>query len=75
MRSDGEQQMAKDVSAILQSLLEKVKKRGYSEDEILRVAAQGDTLLDKFADVMAEAARKPRDVFPVTVNYDLSVDE
>ena len=66
MHSEGEQQMAKDVSVILQSLLARVKKRGYSDDEILRVAAQGDTLLDKFADVMAEAARKPRDVFPVT---------
>jgi hypothetical protein len=68
--------MATDVSAILRSLLDKVKKRGYSEDEILRVAAaQGDGLLEKFADVMAEAARKPRDLFPVTVNYDLSVQE
>ena len=67
--------MATDVSSILQSLLEKVKKRGYSEDEILRVAAaQGDGLLEKFADVMAEAARKPHDLFPVTVNYDLSVE-
>jgi hypothetical protein len=75
MQSDGEQQMAKDVSGIFQSLLDRVKKRGYSDDEILRVAAQGDTLLDKFADVMAEAARKPRDVFPVKVNYDLSVEE
>jgi hypothetical protein len=71
-----EKEMARDVSVILQSLLEKVKKRGYSEDEILRVAAaQGDRLLDKFADVMAEAARKPREVFPVVVNYDLSVEE
>ena len=69
-------EMAKDVSLILQSLIEKVRKRGYSDEEILRVAtAQGDTLLDKFADVMAEAARKPRDTFPVTVNYDLSVAE
>jgi hypothetical protein len=68
--------MAKDMYLILQSLLEKVRKRGYSDDEILRVAtAQGDSLLDKFADVMAEAARKPRDTFPVTVNYDLSVEE
>jgi hypothetical protein len=75
MQREGEQQMTKDVSAILQSLLDRVKKRGYSEDEILRVAAQGDALLDKFADVMAEAARKPRDVFPVKVNYDLSVEE
>jgi hypothetical protein len=69
-------EMAKDMYAILQSLLERVKKRGYSDDDILRVAtAQGDSLLDKFADVMAEAARKPRDVFPVAVNYDLSVEE
>ena len=68
--------MAKDISAILQSLLEKVKKRGYSEDEILRVAAaQGDQLLDKFADAIAQAARKPRETFPLTVNYDLPVEE
>jgi len=68
--------MAKDTYLILQSLLEKVRKRGYSDDEILRVAtAQGDSLLDKFADVMADAARKPRDIFPVTVNYDLSLKE
>jgi len=68
--------MAKDVSLILQSLIEKVRKRGYSDDEILRVAdTQGDKLLDKFADIMADAARKPRDTFPVTVNYDLSPEE
>jgi len=68
--------MAKDTYLILQSLLDKVRKRGYSDDEILRVAnTQGDALLDKFADVMAEAARKPHDTFPVTVNYDLSVEE
>ena len=68
--------MVKDVSAILQTLLDKVKKRGYSDDEILRVAAaQGDDLLDKFADVIAQAARKPREALPVSVNYDLSVEE
>lgn len=68
--------MAKDTYLILQSLLEKVRKRGYSDDEILWVANdQGDSLLDKFADVMAEAARKPHDTFPVTVNYDLSLEE
>jgi hypothetical protein len=71
-----ETEMAKDMYAILQSLLERVKKRGYSDDDILRVAnAQGDSLLDKFADVMVEAASKRRDIFPVTVNYDLSVEE
>jgi len=68
--------MANDLYLVLQSLFERVKKRGYSDDEILRVAtAQGDSLLDKFADVMAAAARKPHDAFPVTVNYDLSVQE
>jgi len=68
--------MAKDMYVILQSLLERVKKRGYSDDDILRVAnAQGDSLLDKFADVMVEAASKRRDTFPVAVNYDLSVEE
>jgi len=68
--------MAKDMYVILQSLLERVKKRGYSDDDILRVAnAQGDSLLDKFADVMVEAASKRRDTFPVAVNYDLSVED
>ncbi len=71
-----ETEMAKDMYVILQSLLERVKKRGYSDDDILRVAnAQGDSLLDKFADVMVEAASKRRDTFPVAVNYDLSVEE
>jgi hypothetical protein len=65
-----------DLSTILQSLLEKVKKRGYSDEEILRVAsAQGDQLLDKFADVIAQSARKPREAYPVAVNYDLPVEE
>jgi len=68
--------VAKDVTAIFQSLLEKVKKRGYSEDEILRVAAsEGDGLLEKFADVLVAAAQKPRESFPTVVNYDLSVEE
>jgi hypothetical protein len=68
--------MAKDMYVILQSLLERVKKRGYSDDDILRVAnAQGDSLLDKFADVMVEAASKRRDTFPVAVNYALSVED
>jgi len=68
--------MSADISVILQSLLDKVRKRGYSEDEILKVAAaQGDRLLEKFADVMADAARKPRDLYPVLVNYELPVKD
>jgi len=68
--------MVTDMHVLLQSLLERVKKRGCSDDDILRVAtAQGDNLLDKFADVMAEAASRRRDIFPVAVNYDLPVEE
>jgi hypothetical protein len=68
--------MAKGVSTIWQSLLDKLKKRGHSEDDILRVVdAQGDKLLEKFADVLSEATRNPREVFPLSVNYDLPVQE
>jgi hypothetical protein len=71
-----ENSMSADISVILQSLLDKVRKRGFSEDEILKVAAaQGDGLLEKFADVMADAARKPRDLYPVLVNYELPVKD
>jgi len=68
--------MPNDIATIFQSLLDKVRKRGYSDDEIMRVAStQGDQLLDKFANVIADAARKPHESFPVHVNYDLSVAE
>jgi len=68
--------MKTDMDVLLQSLLGRVKEHGCSDNDILRVAtAQGDNLLDKFADVMAAAASKQRDIFPVAVNYDLSVDD
>jgi hypothetical protein len=68
--------MKTEMHVLLQSLLERAKKRGCSDDDILRVAtAQGDSLLDKFADVMVKAASKQRDIFPVGVNYDLSVED
>jgi hypothetical protein len=68
--------MKTDMHVLLQSLLERAKKRGCSDDDILRIAiAQGDNLLDKFADVMADAASRRRDIFPVAVNYDLPVEE
>ena len=68
--------MVTDMHVLLQSLLERAKQRGCSDDDILRVAtSQGDNLLDKFADVMAEAASRRRDIFPVAVNYDLPVEE
>jgi len=68
--------MVTDMHVLLQSLLERVKERGCTDDDILRIAtAQGDNLLDKFADVVAEAASRRRDIFPVAVNYDLPVEE
>ena len=66
--------MARDVSGILQGLMDKLKKRGHSEDDILRVVDEkGDGLLDKIADEITESARKPSDGFPLSVNYDLLV--
>ena len=68
--------MAKDLSTIVESLLGKLKNLGQSEDDIVRaVDAQGDGLLDKCAQVLAEAASKPREAFPLLVNYDLSVED
>jgi len=68
--------MVTDMHVLLQSLLERAKQRGCSDDDILRVAtSQGDNLLDRFADVVVEAASRRRDIFPVAVNYDLPVEE
>lgn len=65
--------MANDVSTIWQSLLGKIKNRGHSEQDILRVVdQQGDGLLEKVADVLTEATHTPpREVYPIQVNYDL----
>ena len=68
--------MATDVSAVLQSVIDRAKVRGISEDDISRVVAgQGDRLLEKFVDVMSNTARNPRESFPTAVNYDLSVED
>ena len=68
--------MTRDVSAILQSVVDRLKKRGQSEDDILRVVnEQGDGLLDKIADAITENTRKPSDGFPLSVNYDLSLKQ
>jgi hypothetical protein len=68
--------MAKDISTVLQSLIDKLKQRGQSENDIIRIVdVQGDALLDKCADLMTEAARQPREVFQLSVNYDLSIED
>ncbi len=68
--------MPKDMSAILQSLIDKLKKHGKSEDDIVRVVdARGDVLISKIADVIADKAHKPGEAFPLSVNYDLPLAE
>jgi len=68
--------MARDLSAILQGLVDKLKKRGHSSEDIVRaVDSQGDVLLDKIANAIADKARKPGETFPVSVNYDLPLAE
>jgi hypothetical protein len=68
--------MARDLSAIMQGLVDKLKNRGHSEDDIVRVVdAQGDVLIDKIADAIADKARKPGEAFPLSVNYDLPLAE
>jgi hypothetical protein len=64
--------MARDLSAIFQALVDKLKKRGQSEDDIARVVdARGDRLVDQIAEAIAEKPRSQDDVFPLTVNYNL----
>src|SRR5208282_3177853 len=68
--------MAIDISAMLQNVVDKLKKRGQSEDDIARVVdAHGDVLVDRIADAIAEKAHKPGEVFPVSVNYDLPLPQ
>jgi hypothetical protein len=68
--------MTNDVSAVFQRLIEKLKQRGKSEEDIARVVdVQGDRFLEKVADAMAGPARDPRENFPVLVNYDLPLAE
>jgi hypothetical protein len=71
-----EKVMSSDVSAIFQRLIDKLKQRGQSEDDIVRaVDSQGDGLLEKIADTMTKAAHNPRETFPLSVNYDLPLEE
>jgi len=76
----------KDVSAIisgmgvglsiLSSVVEKARKRGLGEEVIHQLATpEGDKLLDKFVDLMAEANGKTANSFKVTVDYDRTIEE
>jgi hypothetical protein len=64
--------MTSGVSAMLEKLFDKLKQRGQSEDDIVRVIdSQGDGLLEKIADTVTQAGHNPRETFPMTVDYDL----
>ncbi len=64
--------MASDVSSVFQRLIDKLKERGQSENDIIRaIDSQGDGLLEKLADAMTKAAHNPREVFPLSVDYAL----
>jgi len=53
-------------------LIDKLKERGQSEEEIVRaIDSHGDGLLEKLADTVGQATHNPRETFPLLVNYDL----
>ena len=61
--------------SILTALMEKAKKRGLPEEAIHRLATpEGDALLDKFVNMLAEASGAIADIFRVQVNYDLKLE-
>jgi hypothetical protein len=67
--------MGNDVVTTVQKLIDKLKQRGQSEDEIVwAIEGRGDALVEKLADTMTQAAR-PRETFPLSVNYDLPLEE
>ena len=68
--------MPKDISAILQSLIDKLKKHGKSEDDILRVVdEQGECLIGKDCRCDSGEDTQAERRFPIAVNYDLPLEE
>ena len=76
----------KDVSAIvsgmgvglsiLNSFVEKARKRGLGDEVIHRLATpEGDEILDKFVDLVAEADGKTGSSFKVTVDYSKTLEQ
>jgi len=61
--------------SIRTSFVEKAKKIGLAEEVIHKLATpEGDQLLNRFVDLMAEAKGKPTNSFKVTVHYDRRLD-
>ena len=76
----------KDVSAIVSgmgvglsirnSFVEKARKRGLGDEVIHRLATpEGDEILDKFVDLVAEADGKTGSSFKVTVDYSKTLEQ
>ena len=61
--------------SILTTLLKKAKERGLPEGAVHQLATpEGETLIGKFVDILAEASGSVNPTFPLKVNYDLSVE-
>ena len=61
--------------SILTALLKKAKERGLPEGAVHKLATpEGEALIGKFVDMLAEASGSTNPTFPLRVNYDLSVE-
>lgn len=62
------------IMTIVQALLELVRQKGGSDEDIYRLATpNGKGLLEKIADLIVEAGRATADVFKITVDYSQSL--
>lgn len=75
----------KDVSAVVSgmglamsivtALVEKARKLGCSDEDIHRLATpDGETVLEKMAELMVQAKKAVENIFRLLVNYDLKVE-
>jgi hypothetical protein len=65
------------MDAILRGLVDKLRRRGQSEEDIARaIDSQGEeVVLDRIAGAISQGAHRQGDIFPVEVNYDLPLAE
>jgi hypothetical protein len=68
--------MTRDVSTLLRELLDKLKGRGQSEEDLARaINTHGDVVLDRIAGVISESAHKHEDLYTISVDYDLPLSQ
>ena len=65
------------MDTILRGLVDKLKRRGQSEEDIARaIDRQGEeVVLDRIAGAISQGEHRQGDIFPVEVNYDLPLAE